>query len=135
MSFIPRCIFAIVLVCFFTALQAQEISNSQPPVWSSKPDVAAFEKTENDRLVAAQQAIDQVLAVKGARTIENTLVPFDDAIQHINSTLYFSGLMEAVHPDAAFRDHATAMTRKGSAVQTAVNLNRDIYQALASLDL
>jgi thimet oligopeptidase len=114
---------------------AQEMPKSQPSIWSAKPDVAAFDKTENERLAAAQRGIDQVLAVKGARTVENTLVPFDDAIQHINSTLYYSGLMEAVHPDATFRDHATAMTRKGSAVQTAVNLNRDIYQALAALDL
>jgi len=135
MSLLPRRALAGVLLSLATILAAQEMPKSQPPLWSSKPEVAGFEKTENDRLAAAQRAIDQVLAVKGARTIENTLVPFDEAVQRINSTLYFSGLMEAVHPDATFRDHATAMTRKGNAVQTAVNLNREIYQALAALDL
>ncbi len=41
--------------------------------------------------------------------------------------------MEAVHPDAAFRDRATAMVRKVSAAQTALSLNRGVYQALAAI--
>jgi thimet oligopeptidase len=43
--------------------------------------------------------------------------------------------MEQVHPDAGFRDHATAMLTKASAAQTAIALNHDIYNALAALDL
>jgi hypothetical protein len=31
----------------------------------------------NDRLAAGQKSIDQIVAVKGPRTIENTLVPYD----------------------------------------------------------
>jgi len=41
--------------------------------------------------------------------------------------------MEAVHPEEAFRDRATAMTRKVSAAQTALSLNRAVYQALAAI--
>jgi len=126
---------AIVLLSLVTALGAQEIPKSQPPLWSSKPDVAAFEKMENDRLAAAQRAIDQIVAVKDAKTIENALGPYDEAIRQINAANYLSQLMEAVHPDAAFRDHATAMTRKVSAAQTALSLNREVYQALAAVDL
>jgi thimet oligopeptidase len=40
-----------------------------------------------------------------------------------------------VHPDTAFRDHATAMTTKVSVAATALSLNRSVYQALAALDL
>ncbi len=43
--------------------------------------------------------------------------------------------MEQVHPDSAFRDHATAMLTKASAAQTAIALNHDVYNALAALDL
>ena len=43
--------------------------------------------------------------------------------------------MEQVHPDATFRDHATAMLTKASAAQTAIALNHDVYNALAALDL
>ncbi|HEY4970752.1 MAG TPA: M3 family metallopeptidase [Steroidobacteraceae bacterium] len=106
-----------------------------PPIWSTQPDVNGFEKIENQRLDAAQRSIDKIVAAKGPRTIDNTLRNYDDAVWQINAALYFSSLMEAVHPDAAFRDRATAMTRKASAVQTALALNRSVYQALAAVPL
>jgi thimet oligopeptidase len=134
--------FAARLTVFFclpmilaTALFAQKVTVSQPAIWATKPDVAAFEKIENDRLAAGQQAIDTLLAVKGPRTIENTLVPFDEAVRQNNSATYFAVVMEQVHPDATFRDHATAMVTKATAVQTAISLNHDIYAALAAIDL
>jgi thimet oligopeptidase len=116
-------------------LSAQRVTVSQPTMWASKPDVTAFEKIETDRLAAGQRAIDTLLAVKGPRTIENTLIPFDEAVRQNNSAGYFAGLMEQVHPDASFRDHATAMLTKAAAAQTAIALNRDVYAALAALDL
>jgi thimet oligopeptidase len=116
-------------------LSAQSIKVSQPTIWASKPDVAAFEKIETDRLAAGQRAIDTLLAAKGPRTVENTLVPFDEAFREIGTAGYLAGLMEQVHPDASFRDHATAMFTKASAARTAIALNRDVYAALAALDL
>jgi thimet oligopeptidase len=116
-------------------LSAQSVTVSQPTVWASKPDVAAFDKIETDRLAAARSSIDALLAAKGPRTIENTLVPFDEAIRQNNSAGYFAGLMEQVHPDAGFRDHAQAMLTKASAAQTAIALNHEVYNALAALDL
>ncbi len=120
---------------FAAVLSAQDIKVSQATIWASKPDVAAFEKIETDRLAAGQRAIDTLLAAKGPRTIENTLVPFDEAVRQNNSAGYFAGLMEQVHPDAGFRDHATAMLTKASAAQTAIALNHEVYNALAALDL
>lgn len=125
----------VLILCCAASLSAQEIPKSQPPLWSSKPDVAAFEKMENDRLDAAQRSIDAIIAVKGARTIENTLVPYDDAIRQIDSVNYASGLMQEVHPEAAFRDRATALVQKASAAGTALALNRAVYQALVKLDV
>ena len=140
-----------VLVCFFNLLSAAAFSllifaaapdagaqvslASQPPLWSSKPDVAAFERMENDRLAAAQRSVDQIVAVKDTRTIENTLVAYDEATRQLNAAGYFAGLMQQVHPDAAFRDSGTAMTMKVSAAATALSLNRDVYKALAALKL
>ena len=65
----------LLLIILASVLFAQKITVSQPTIWASKPDVAAFEKIENDRLAAVQRSIDTLLAVKGNRTIENTLVP------------------------------------------------------------
>lgn len=131
-----------MILCFFALIAgavaaasagAQDLTPGQPPIWSTKPDAAAFERIENGRLGAARRSIDAMLAVKGPRTVENTLTLYDEALRQLNSASYFSALMEAVHPDAAFRDRATAMTRKVSAAQTALSLNRGVYQALAAV--
>src|SRR5438445_337547 len=95
--------------CLAVAAYAQ---SPQPPLWSGKPDAAGFEKIENGHLTAVQQALDRLLAVKTARTLENTLTPFDEATRELDSAQYFASLMEAVHPDTAFRDRASALTRK-----------------------
>jgi len=128
-----------VLMClplFLAAvLSAQNVTVSQPTIWVSQPDVAGFEKIENDRLAAGRHAIDTLLAVQGPRSIENTLVPYDEAVRQNNSAGYLAGLMEQVHPEAGFRDRATAMLTKVTAAQTAIALNHDVYNALAALDL
>lgn len=117
-----------------TGASAQDLS-AQPPIWAQKPDIAAFDKTEASHLAAAQQAIATLLAAKAPRTLGNTVAPYDEAVKHINAASYFAGLMKEVHRDAAFRDAATVMVSKASAVQTALSLNRDAYQALAQVDL
>src|SRR5690242_1452858 len=125
----------LLLSSFAIAAAAQDWSKMQPPLWSAQPDIAAFQRIENDRLAAAQQAIDRILAAKGQRSVDNTLVPFDEANRQLNSANYFASLMQQVHPDAKFRDQATEMVRKVSAAQTALALNRDVYHALAGLNV
>ncbi len=132
---ISACAIGFIAALFATMCGARDLIQSQPSVWSAKPNAAAFEKAENDRLDAAQRAIDKIVAVKGPRTVDNTLANYDEALKQLNSAFYFSSLMEAVHPDAAFRDRATAMTRKVSAAQTALSLNHDVYQGLAAISL
>jgi thimet oligopeptidase len=106
---------------------------NQPSLWSTKPDIAAFEKIENGRLESAQRSIDRILGVKGARSVDNTLANYDAALSQLNAASYLALLMEAVHPDPAYRDHATAMIRKVNAAQTALSLNREVYHALAAV--
>ena len=107
----------------------------QPQVWSAKPDIAAFEKSENDHLAAAQQAIAQIVAVSGAHTIANTLARYDEVTRHFDTAANLANLMQQVHPDAPFRDHATAMFTKVSSQMTALSLNPEVYQALSHLDV
>ena len=133
----PACTrYASLLLLSFLAITAgaQDWSKMQPPLWSTKPDAAAFQQMENARLDAAQKAVDRVLAVKGTRTVDNTLAAYDEANRQLNSAAYFAGLMQQVHPDSKFRDDATEMVRKVSAAQTALALNRDVYHALAAVD-
>jgi thimet oligopeptidase len=135
MRVIYLCILGCIAVASTTIARAQELLTGQPPIWSTKPDIPAFEKMENDRLAAAQRAIDKIVANKGAKTVDNTVANFDEATRQLNAANAFSSLMEAVHPDVGYRDHATAMTRKISVAQTALALNRGVYDALAAVPL
>ncbi len=123
-----------VLLLTAAAFAQHELKN-QPAVWAGKPDIAAFNKMESDRMAAAQRSIDEIVAVKGTRTIDNTLAPYDDAVRQLNTAVYFSTLMQQVNPDAAYRDAATTMTTKVSSAQSALSLNRDVYNALTGLDV
>src|SRR5206468_1473720 len=92
-------------------------------------------KIEDGRIAAAKANIDKIRKARGPRTLDNTLVPYDDAVRELDSAIYFSYLMEEVAPDAAYRDAASAMTRKVSAAQTDLSLDRQVYDALKALDL
>jgi thimet oligopeptidase len=118
----------------FATCAAQQLPKDQPPVWSAKPDIAAFERIENNRLVAAQRFLDRLLAVPGARTIENTLVPYDEMNRQLGTAASFARLVESLHPDKSFRDSATAMKAKVNSAITALSLNPAVYHALASMD-
>src|SRR5580765_2472838 len=54
-------------------------------------------------------------------TVENTLVPYDEAIRQINIGNYLANMMFQIHPDAAFRDKASAMTQTASAALTTLS--------------
>jgi len=125
----------IAFLLLATTVAAQDMPKDQPPLWSAKPDAAAFGKMENDRMAAAQRAIDQIVAVHGSRTIENTLAPYDEAFEQIDDAINIADLLEDLHPDAAFRDHAAAMKTKASNARAALSQNRGVYQGLTSLDL
>lgn len=69
---IPHFLIPIVLAFLTSGAFGQDLLKSQPPLWSTKPDIAAFEKSENDRLAVAQRSIEAIVAVKDEHTIENT---------------------------------------------------------------
>jgi thimet oligopeptidase len=127
--------FLVFVLALLGIGRAQDLLATQRPVWNNKPDIAAFEKMETDRLAKAQIAVDQIAAVKGERTIGNTLAPYDEAIRQLNAASNLSSVMQQVHPDTAFRDHATAMTTRVGVAVTALSLNQTVYRALASLDV
>src|ERR1700687_4687508 len=99
--------FGLILSLFIpigSPAQAPASGQVQPPFWSSKPDVAAFDRIENERLAAVQKSVDQITAVTGLRTVENTLVPYDEAQRQIGSAAGPAGLKAQASPAAAFRD-------------------------------
>ena len=99
-----------------------------PHLWDKPLDPAILEKRVTEQLDLAQKSINEILAVKGPRTIENTLAPFDNATEKLDTAGDQSGMLQLLSPDAGIRDRAQAMVQKVSAAGTALSLNPPIYQ-------
>ncbi|MBS0393192.1 MAG: Zn-dependent oligopeptidase [Proteobacteria bacterium] len=117
-----------------TAAHAATLS-VQPPLWADHPSVERFERGVDEHIARAQQRLEQLRRVDGARTVENTVAPYDEAVRHLNTAVYLANLLQQVHPDARFRDRATSAFVKVSSVQTAISLDPSIYRGLAAVPL
>ena len=127
-------IVALLLAATFPAAFAQSAPYG-PHLWDKPLDPAVLEQRVDERLARAKKSIDQLIAVKGSRTVENTLTLYDDAVEQLDTVGNQSGLMQIVNPDAAIRDRAQALVQKVSAVATALSLNPAVYQALSAVDV
>ena len=72
----------VVLAKVATAPSAATTDNA--PFWTGRPDAAQFKARNEKRLVLAKAALGRLLAVKGTRTIANTLVPFDEISRQLD---------------------------------------------------
>lgn len=84
-------------------------------------------------LAAARAALDPIRAVKGARTLDNTLVPLDDLFVHLGNAMAMAGLYSEVHPDEDVREAARACEQEGSQLATDLALDRALYDAVAAV--
>ena len=105
------------------------------PFWTGKPNAAGFAKIEAARLADTRKAVQLLLAVKGERTIANTLVPYDEVQRLLDAAASQAGLMQEVHPDSTMRAVAEEQSQKVSALGTEISLDRRVYDALAALDV
>src|SRR6266850_5130565 len=103
--------------------------------FSGKPDAAAFRALCEGELESSRKSLDRMLAVKGKRTIANTLDPYNLVMLHADNAGSYSGLMESVHPDSAFRATAETLTQAASKFQEELKLNRAVYDALKAVDV
>jgi thimet oligopeptidase len=103
-------------------------------IWTGLADADKANAWVEHHLAASRACIAQLLAVTGPRTIDNTLVPYDRACWHLRMAGSQSGVMFMVHPLADVRDAAQQLSQVIGAESVALSLNRDVYQALATLN-
>jgi thimet oligopeptidase len=87
------------------------------------------------RLTRAQQLLNDLLAVKGPRTIDNTLEPYDELLDEIRTASGTAGIMAAVHPDEAMRKAGDDLERKADALEAEISLRPDVFRALQDVRL
>jgi thimet oligopeptidase len=130
----------IMLLALAALLPAASISNAakapvDEPFWTGHPNAAQYTKLNQERIANAKAEIAKMLAVKGKRTVENTLVPYDEAGRWLDMAGSQAGLMENVSPDSNVRAAAEKMGQDVSAYATEISLNRGVYDALSAIDL
>lgn len=125
---------AVLLVCLTAGTSFAE---SASVFAADNPQELAENMTQKVQahLDNAQRVLDKVLAVEGRRTIANTLEPMNQISIEVADASSYAQLMENVHPDADVRTTAEKAAQDVSAFGTELSLNRDVYEALVSVDL
>src|SRR4051812_18144579 len=104
------------------------------PFWTGMQDAAAFERAMDARLAHARTVLDALVAAKGARTLQNTLRPYDDILLELDAVGSQAQLVQSVHPVEGMRQTAEKVSQKAGAFATELSLNRGVYDALVAVD-
>jgi thimet oligopeptidase len=98
----------------------------------SAPALAAW---VGARLAAHEVALAALLAVDGPRTPDNSLHLYDEAIERLSLAGAQAGVLNSVASDKAVRDQAQDEAQRVAMAGSALSLNRQVYDALAAIDL
>ena len=122
------------LLLMFTSLHS--MAQDDPlHIWVGKLDRSGAEKWVQAHMAQEQKYVDILLAVKGPRTLENTLRPFDDAQNELTVAGAEAYLMNAVAPEKEVRDTGQSLAQQVQEATTALSLNQDVYRALTAVDV
>jgi thimet oligopeptidase len=143
---IPRALrvqtLSLIAVCLGCALVALPAAATAPApaaasadlhAWEAGNDPAALDHWVHEHLRRADADVARLLAVKGARTVANTLRPYDEAVNELVLATVQSSVLYGVGATKELRDKAQALTQTANAAQNALNLNQPVYHALAAL--
>jgi thimet oligopeptidase len=101
--------------------------------WRMPATLVEFQQQARLEIDAAKAARDKVLAVTGARTTANTLMPYDEIAFHLNRAGNMAAIFEDLHPDAAWRGAGRTVVSEISSLRAELSLDRRIYDALAAI--
>ena len=94
---------ALAAACLAPAHAQQTDTN---PFTAGITDATSLERVVNGRIARGRRLLESMLAVKGPRTVANTLAPYDDLLGELFAAGGQVGVMAELHPDAATREMA-----------------------------
>ncbi len=124
-----------LLMQFLPGISAAADAKSPAIFYGDRPDAQAFRAACDAELKQAEAALARLLAAKGKRTVQNTLVPYNEVMLHADNAAYQAGLMESVHPDSGFRSTAEEVTQAASKFASDLSLNKAVYDAIQAVDV
>ncbi len=78
---------------------AQDELKNQPTVWATSPTSLPSTRWRTARLAGCAEIRSTSFSPsKDARTIDNTLVPYDEAVRQLNTASYFAGCSRSFIP-------------------------------------
>ena len=137
MTRLPRRRSALALALAFGCVAAGLPASAQAPTTpftSGITDAASLNRAIDARISRARTLLDGMLAVKGARTVANTLAPYDELLDELNTASGQVTVMMDLHPDPAVRQAAEDLDRAVSALLDEIPLRTDVYAALKAID-
>ena len=116
---------------------AEAVKTEPDPLhaWVQGDDPAQLEAWVDAHLAKSAARIADLVAVKGPRTIENALQPYDDAQSELAIAGAQANLLFSVGATAALRDKAQALSNKIASAATALSLDPGVYRALVAVPL
>jgi thimet oligopeptidase len=124
---------AALLLLFVAQAAAQQAATT--PFTTGITDAASLKRAVDARVSRARTLLDSMLAAKEPRTVANTLVPYDELLEELNTASGQVTVMMDLHPDAAVRQAAEDLDRVVSTLLDEIPLRTDVYAALKALDL
>jgi thimet oligopeptidase len=120
-----------------TEIQAGVTESKNLHAWEAGAAASAEALTEwvRARLAAHDADLAELLAVKGERTPQNSLLLYDKAIEHLNLAGAQAGILNSVAADKAVRDQAQMEAQRVAMAGSALSLNREVYDALRAIEL
>lgn len=84
---------------------------------------------------ASRMLLEKLLSVSGARSVDNTLAPYNELSIHLSNAAELANLYANVHPVETLRTTAETCEREVVAFSTELSLNRNLYEAIQAVDL
>jgi len=136
---VPTCVIAILLLTVVPVSVQEPPAAVPPPEAPDAPfttglsDAVSLRSIIEGRMARARQALEVLLAVRGPRTVANTLRPYDDMLGELTTADDQAGVLASVHPDEAVRRAADDLDRRVLALTAEIQLRSDVYDALRAI--
>ena len=103
------------------------------PFTTGLSDATSLRSIVDARIARARASLAQLLAVRGPRTIANTLRPYDDMLAELNTAAEEASVMASVHPDDAVRRAGDELERTAVGLAAEIQLRSDVFNALTAI--
>jgi thimet oligopeptidase len=128
-------LFSLVILFVVPATPALAQDAAAAPFTQGLSDPESLKRTIDRRMARARELLDAMLAVKGARTVANTLGPYDELLGELFTGSSQARVIAALHPDEAMRRAGEDLDRTISALADQIPLRADVYAALKAVDI